>query len=53
MKWSWKLGRFLGVDVYVHATFLRLLGWIALNAGSAPSFHSVAEVSRRFAEEFE
>jgi len=30
MKWSWKLGRFAGIDVYVHATFLLIIGWIAL-----------------------
>lgn len=27
MKWSWKLGRAAGVDVYVHLTFLLFLGW--------------------------
>lgn len=30
MKWSWKLGRFAGIDVRVHATFLILLAWIAI-----------------------
>ncbi len=30
MKWSWKLGRFAGIEVYVHATFLLLVGWVAL-----------------------
>ncbi|HEY7877709.1 MAG TPA: site-2 protease family protein [Gemmatimonadaceae bacterium] len=30
MKWSWKLGRFAGIDVRVHATFLILLAWIAV-----------------------
>ena len=29
MKWSALLGRFAGIDVYVHATFLVLLGWFA------------------------
>ena len=28
MKWQWKLGTFAGIDVYVHATFLLLIGWI-------------------------
>ena len=30
MKWSTRIGRFAGIDVYVHATFLILLGWVAL-----------------------
>jgi Zn-dependent protease/CBS domain-containing protein len=28
MKWQWKLGTFAGIDVYIHATFLLLIGWI-------------------------
>jgi Zn-dependent protease/predicted transcriptional regulator len=28
MRWQWKLGRFAGIDVYVHATFLLILGWV-------------------------
>ena len=31
MKWSWKVGNFLGVDVYLHATFFLLIGWIGLS----------------------
>lgn len=31
MKWSWKIGRLAGIDVYLHFTFLILLGWIALS----------------------
>jgi Zn-dependent protease/CBS domain-containing protein len=31
MKWQWKLGRFAGIDVYVHATFLLLIGWLGLS----------------------
>ncbi len=30
MGWSWKLGEYAGIAVYVHATFLLLVGWIAL-----------------------
>ena len=28
MRWQWKLGTFAGIDVYVHATFLLLIGWV-------------------------
>jgi Zn-dependent protease/predicted transcriptional regulator len=31
MKWSWKVGRFAGIDVYIHATFWLLIGWIAVS----------------------
>jgi Zn-dependent protease len=31
MKWSWKIGRFIGIDVYVHTTFLLLIGWLAIS----------------------
>ena len=32
MKWSWKIGEFAGIGVYMHATFLLLIGWIALTS---------------------
>ncbi len=32
MKWTWKIGRFFGISVYMHATFLLLLGWVALSS---------------------
>jgi Zn-dependent protease/CBS domain-containing protein len=31
MKWSWKLGRIAGIDVFMHATFLLLIGWVAFS----------------------
>jgi Zn-dependent protease len=31
MKWSWKIGEWAGIGVYIHATFLLLLGWVALS----------------------
>lgn len=31
MKWSWRLARLAGIDVYVHSTFLILLAWVALS----------------------
>ncbi|MBX3732532.1 MAG: site-2 protease family protein [Verrucomicrobiae bacterium] len=34
MKWSFKVGRWWGVDVYVHATFLLLLAVVGLQGGS-------------------
>ncbi len=30
MKWSFRLGRFLGIDVFLHWTFLLLLGFVFL-----------------------
>ena len=30
MKWSWRVGRFAGIDVYIHSTFFLLLGFIGL-----------------------
>lgn len=30
MKWAWRLGRLAGIDLYVHATFLLLVAWVAL-----------------------
>jgi Zn-dependent protease/CBS domain-containing protein len=29
MKWQWKLARIAGIDVYMHATFLLIIGWVA------------------------
>jgi Zn-dependent protease len=31
MKWSWKIGQFAGIGVYVHATFLLIIAWVALS----------------------
>lgn len=30
MRWSWKLGRIAGIDIYMHATFILLIGWVAI-----------------------
>jgi len=31
MKWSWKMGTFAGIDVFMHATFLLIIGWVGLS----------------------
>ena len=31
MKWSWKIGKLAGIDVYVHVTFFLLILWLALD----------------------
>lgn len=31
MKWSWKLGTFADIGVYVHATFTILIAWVVLS----------------------
>lgn len=30
-KWSWKIGEFAGIGVYMHATFLLLIAWVAIS----------------------
>lgn len=42
MKWSWKLGEFAGIAVYMHATFLLLIGWVVLTHWSQS--HSLASI---------
>ena len=32
MRWSWRIGTFAGIGVYMHATFLLIIGWVALAA---------------------
>ncbi len=33
MKWSLNLGKISGIQVYIHWTFLILLGWVVINVG--------------------
>lgn len=40
MKWSWKLGEVAGIGLYIHATFLILIGWVVLSHWMAQ--HSLA-----------
>jgi Zn-dependent protease len=30
MRWSWKIATFRGISVYIHATFLLIIGWILM-----------------------
>lgn len=36
-RWAWKIGRLFGIDIYIHATFVLLLLWVAVGhaAGGA------------------
>ena len=31
MKWSWKITTIAGIDVFIHATFLLIIGWVGLS----------------------
>lgn len=31
MKWSWKIGEYAGIGVYIHATFLLIILWVGLS----------------------
>ncbi len=31
MKWSWKISTISGIDVFMHATFLLIIGWVGLS----------------------
>jgi Zn-dependent protease len=31
MKWQWKIGEYAGIGVYLHATFVLLIGFVALS----------------------
>jgi Zn-dependent protease/CBS domain-containing protein len=42
MKWSWKLGKFAGIEVYLHATFVLFVVWIAITHWMAG--HGLAQI---------
>jgi Zn-dependent protease/CBS domain-containing protein len=48
MKWSIRLGRVLGIDVYMHLTFLLLLAWVAWMTFSAGRSIAAAAASVLF-----
>jgi len=31
MKWAWKIGTVSGIDVFIHATFVLIIGWVGLS----------------------
>jgi Zn-dependent protease len=35
MKWSWRIGRIAGIDIFMHATFLLLILWVAVTESRA------------------
>lgn len=43
MRWAWKIGKLAGIDVYVHATFLLLVGFIVV--ANWTESHSVAQAA--------
>jgi len=54
MKWAWRIGRFAGIDVFLHATFLLLVAWVYLenqnSGGNLSSFlHSLGFLLTVFA----
>jgi Zn-dependent protease len=54
MKWSWRVGSIAGIALYVHATFLLLLAWVAIgeyqsSQSAAAAFNGVLFVVTVFA----
>ena len=47
MKWSWKIARLAGIDVFMHPTFLLLLAWVGV-ADFLPG-HSLTAAARGIA----
>lgn len=33
MKWSWKIAQVAGIPVYIHITFVLLIGFLAISTG--------------------
>ena len=57
MQWSWKIGRWFGIDTRVHATFLLLLLWAAVSGfghggGALAAFMGVVFMIAVFASVF-
>ena len=47
MKWSWRIGRIVSIDIRVHATFPLRFAWIAVLAvrGGATSASAVGSLA--------
>jgi Zn-dependent protease len=43
-RWSFRLGRIAGIDLYIHATFALLLAWVALGGLAAGALASLLRV---------
>jgi hypothetical protein len=46
MEWRWRLGELFGIAVYMHVTFLLLVGWVALSHLTAGHSLAAAAASR-------
>jgi Zn-dependent protease/CBS domain-containing protein len=42
MRWSWRVGKIAGIDLYIHATFLFLIIWVVIQQWL--QFHSTGAV---------
>ncbi len=48
MKWSWKIGRLFGVDIYLHTTFVIFIGWLFLTQLAAGATYASASLGLSF-----
>ena len=44
MKWSWKIGEFRGIGVYMHATFLKFVAIQAVEKDFAAAWRETIHV---------
>lgn len=52
LRWSWKLTRVAGIDIYVHATFLLLIAYVAFSGLMAGQGAAVALTLAGFQQDF-
>ena len=48
MKWSWNLGKVLGIEIYLHTTFVIFIGWLLLTQLAAGASYISAAVGVAF-----